>query len=148
MSQEKWDARFMDLALLVAGWSEDRSRQTACVLVGPGHEVLAVGYNGFPRGVQDLDGRHERPLKYKWIEHAERNAVYNAARIGVPLVGATAYLPWFPCCDCARALVQAGVRELVAVEPDWNDERWAEDFRIVPQLLEEGRVNLRWHRKP
>jgi dCMP deaminase len=73
------------------------------VIVRSDRLIRSVGYNGFVRGVDDdIASRHERPAKYSWIEHAERNAIYNAARFGVPLTGATCYVNWFPCIDRAR----------------------------------------------
>lgn len=140
-----WDQRFMDLARLVATWSKDRSRQVGCVVVGGDRVIRVCGYNGFPRGVEDAkEDRHARPAKYKWTEHAERNAIYSAARIGISLQGCKMYLPWFPCMDCARAIVQAGIIELICTKPDLEDPRWGTDFREVPQLLREGGVKIRW----
>lgn len=140
-----WDERFMNLAREVAQWSKDRSRKVGCIIVGPGKEIRATGYNGFPRGVaDDVEARHQRPAKYRWTEHAERNAIYNAARSGVSTMNCLAYLPWFPCMDCARALVQAGIAEVVAIEPDWNDPQFAADFADVQQLFVEAGVRLRF----
>ena len=140
-----WDARFMNLAEFVSDWSKDRSAKIGCVIVGPNHEVRSIGYNGFPRGCDDdREERHERPAKYKWTEHAERNSVANAARCGVSLEGCTAYIPWYPCADCARSLIQSGVSTIVAVEPNWDDERWGADFKMVKELLDECRVQVRW----
>ena len=90
-----WDQRFMELALHVATWSKDRSTKVGCVIVGQYNEIKAVGYNGFVRGSDDsVDARHERPAKYDWTEHAERNAIYQAARCGVSLNGAKMYRPF------------------------------------------------------
>src|SRR5262245_49631273 len=120
-----WDSRFMRLAEHIGGWSKDRSTRVGCVIVGPNREIRSTGYNGFPRGVEDLvDERHSRPAKYKWTEHAERNAIYNAARIGVSIDGCAMYVPWFPCMDCARAIVQSGLSVLVAYRPDLDDPQW------------------------
>src|SRR2546421_12647437 len=70
-----WDGRFMELARHVGTWSKDRSRQVGCVVVGPDNSVRAIGFNGFPRGLDDEnEHRHQRPAKYLWTEHAERNA--------------------------------------------------------------------------
>lgn len=140
-----WDTRIMDLAKYVGQWSKDEARKVGCVIVGPGNEIRAIGYNGFPRGVNDDTGdRHKRPAKYKWTEHAERNAIYQAARAGISLEGCRMYLPWFPCMDCARAIIQSGITELVCVQPDYSDPQWGEDFVSVPELLEEGGVHVRW----
>lgn len=118
-----WHKYFVQLATVVATRSKDPSTKVGCVLVGPDHEVLSTGFNGFPRGVRevingltDLDPvRWERPTKYLYVEHAERNAIYNAARHGVSLRGATAYMNFapYPCTDCARALIQSGIHAIV-----------------------------------
>jgi dCMP deaminase len=140
-----WDSRFMRLSREIANWSKDHSRKVGCVIVGPKNEIRSVGYNGFPRGVDDTKRyRHERPMKYKWTEHAERNAIYNAARIGASLEGCRMYLPWYPCMDCARAIVQSGINELICIRPDPEDPQWAQDFREVPFLLKEGSVTVRY----
>jgi dCMP deaminase len=144
-----WDVRYMNLARHVATWSKDRSRQVGCVVVDPDNQVRALGYNGFPRQVDDEDeARHARPAKYLWTEHAERNAIYSAARIGLSLKGCRMYLPWFPCMDCARAIVQTGIVELVCVQPDPDEPRWGADFAEVPQLLREAGVAMRWWQEP
>jgi len=140
-----WDARFMQIAREIAGWSKDRSRKVGCVIAGPRNEIRSMGYNGFPRGVNDNEAyRHERPMKYKWTEHAERNAIYNAARVGIPLEGCRMYLPWYPCMDCARAIAQTGISELICVEPDLTDPQWGEDFAEVPLVLQESGVAVRF----
>ena len=79
----KWDHRFIALARHLAEWSKDPTTKVGCVIVGPSNEVRALGYNGVPRNLRDLPSRLSRPEKYQWIEHAERNAVYMAARTGV-----------------------------------------------------------------
>lgn len=135
----------MKLALHIAAWSKDRSRKVGCVIVGNANEIRATGYNGFPRGVDDdIDDRHQNDLKYRWTEHAERNAIYNAARVGVSLDGCRIYIPWFPCADCARAIIQSGIKEMIAVEPDWADSKWAIDFVVTKQLLDEVGLQVRW----
>lgn len=135
---DKWDQRFMGLASTVSGWSKDPSRKVGSVIVDSRRGVRAVGYNGFPRGADEQsDHRHARPAKYLWTEHAERNAIYDAARVGVSLTGCTIYVPWFPCMDCARAIVQAGIVRLVAIRPNLNDGQWGEQFSAANELLAE-----------
>lgn len=145
MDREKWDDRWLGLAQHIGTWSKDRSRSVGCVIVGTSNQILSTGYNGFPRGVDDtVPQRHERPEKYAWTEHAERNAIYNAARSGVSLDGASMYIPWFPCAACARAIVQAGLSELVAVPQDEKPEpQWEHEFQVSKLLLEEGGVAVR-----
>jgi len=140
-----WDLRFMRLAIHIGGWSKDRSTKVGCVIVGTANEVRSIGYNGFPTNIDDdVPERHERPAKYSWTEHAERNAIYNAARIGVSLAGSRMYLPWFPCMDCSRGIVQSGVTELIAFAPNTADSRWGKDFELSLVLLKEGGVTVRF----
>jgi dCMP deaminase len=143
------DKHFMDLARCVGDLSKDRSVKVGCVFVSADGEAKAAGYNRFPEGVNDaMDARHERPEKYFWTEHAERNAIYNAAKLGRSLEGCTVYLPWFPCMDCARAIVQVGAVELVAIRPDLSDPKWGADFQRVFVLLEEAGIRVRFFDGP
>jgi dCMP deaminase len=140
-----WDERWMDMAALVAGWSKDRSRRTSALIVDERQCLVAIGWNGFPRGVNDdIDERHERPAKYKWTEHGERNAIYNAAANGHRVMGCRMYLPWYPCADCARAIIQSGIKEVIAIEPDWFDSVWADDFSVVRSMFKEAKVSVRF----
>jgi Deoxycytidylate deaminase len=141
----RWDGRFIKIAQEIAWWSKDRSRQVGCVIVGPQKDIRASGYNGFARGVDDnVEERHQRPAKYLWTEHAERNAIYNAARFGIPLEGCTIYLPWYPCVDCSRAIIQCGITTVVAVEPDWRDPKYGEEFRIAQAMFNEVKMLVRY----
>jgi dCMP deaminase len=147
MAGTNWDARFMGLAHYIAGWSKERGRRVGAVIIGPDNEIRATGHNGFARGVnEDVASRHERLSgeKYFWSSHAERNAIYNAARVGIAINGCRMYVPWFPCGECAKAIIQSGISELVAYEPDLADERWGADFRRVQQMLDEAGVRVRF----
>ena len=75
-----WHKRFLDLASHVATWSKDPSTKVGAVAVAPSKQILETGFNGIPRGVQDLPERMERPEKYLWTAHAEENLVAHAAR--------------------------------------------------------------------
>lgn len=140
----KWDKYFMAMAEHAATLSKDMSTQNGCVIVGPDRDVLSTGFNGMPMGVNDdVLERHERPLKYKFIEHAERNAIYLAARRGTRLKGATLYCTWPPCTDCARAIIQAGIVEVVVKTTD-VPERWHEDMIIhAAGMMREAGVKLK-----
>lgn len=114
-----WDNYWLQHAILAATKSKDPSTQVGCVIVSQDNQLLTTGFNGFPRGVNELDPeRWERPVKYSYVEHAERNAVYNAARYGIALKGSKAYLNWTPnpCEGCARALIQAGIVEVIGTD--------------------------------
>ena len=133
----------MQLAEHVATRSKDPSTQVGAVLVRD-RTVISSGYNGFPRGVNDrVPERFERPLKYMFTIHAEENALLNAARIGVKTEGATCYVtPLPPCIQCAKALVQCGVKEIV-VETSGDQSRWAESAQQARELLASSGVVLR-----
>ena len=85
-----WDDYFAGLLSQVAVKSKDPTTKIGALIVGPDREIRSTGYNSFPRGLDDnVRERMERPEKYYWIEHAERNAIYNAARCGTTLKGCT-----------------------------------------------------------
>lgn len=135
---DKWTERWMGMCELIASWSEDRSTKVSAVIVDDRNVLVSMGWNGFPRGIAgDIEERHERPAKYLWTEHAERNAIFNAASVGVSLKGCTMYLQWYPCADCARAIIQSGITRIVCKEPDWNHDRWGESFKMVKDMLTE-----------
>ena len=131
-------AKFIAIAEAVAQLSKDRSTKVGAVAIGPATDVRSVGYNGFPRGCDDdVEARHQRPEKYFWTEHAERNLIFNAARNGVRLEGCTLVVSGLhPCMDCARAIVQAGIVEVIAPPAD-SDPRWAEHSRRARELFAE-----------
>lgn len=139
--------KFLGIAHAVAQLSKDRNTKVGAVAIGPAGEIRAMGYNGFPRGFDDdLDERHERPAKYIWTEHAERNLIYNAARVGTPLEGCILVVtPLFCCIDCARAIVQAGFKAVVAEAED--NARWAESNEQAMTLFAECGVEVLWIRK-
>lgn len=226
MAQDDWDIYFIRLAMEVAKKSKDPSTKVGCIIVGPDNEIRSTGYNGFPRGVRELEGgphtpkkidrmlhggiqvtcicgsifqvgpggrvnnwdiisvkspeedmldrvlqnehfqprapelssRWERPTKYDFVEHAERNAVYNAARVGVPLKGCRAYLNWepYPCKECAKAFIQAGIVEVIGPDIDFpnhtkppepdEEKRDTGDtwkFTVSRELMDEAGVTYR-----
>ncbi len=154
---QNWDKKYLRLALHVAAWSKDQSTKVGSVIVGPSNEVRSLGFNGFPRGVNDdVAERWVRPEKYCWCEHGERNAVYNAARMGVSTMNCTLYITSFPakfgpCDDCCRAIIQSGIYRVVTEPPAGDIERWKESFRRGGVMLSEAgvvvdQVNICEHR--
>lgn len=138
-----WDRRFLELAAKIGSWSKDRSAKTGSIIVDCDRIIRSTGFNGFPRGINDdVEGRHERPAKYSWTEHAERNAIYNAARNGVTIAKCTCYVNWFPCIDCARAIIQTGIVRVVGLEPDRHDQKWGADFRLSLEMFSEAGVEV------
>lgn len=146
-----WDSYFISIADVVRTKSKDPSSKIGAVLVGPDHEVLSTGFNGFPRGINEaISTRWERPIKYQFVEHAERNSIYNAARHGVSLKGATLYLvgfggndvPVVPCIECTKAVIQSGIVRVVGWAYKEAPESWVEDLKFSESLLLEAGVSI------
>lgn len=119
-----WDAYFMGIALLSAQRSKDPGTQVGACIVGPDRKILSVGYNGMPTGCSDDAMPWERegkPMetKYLFVCHAELNAILNYA--GGSLKGARIYTTLFPCNECAKAIIQAGIREVVYLSDKYAD---------------------------
>ena len=141
---EKWDRRFLDLAIHISGWSKDPSTKVGCIVVGEDREIRSTGFNGFPRGIDDDTERlTKRELKYPLICHAEENAIMHAARIGLSLKGCVAYVTWPPCTRCARSLIQAGVVEVVYPQDCEVPERWQADFEMSTNMMLEAGLTIR-----
>jgi len=142
----EWTEYFLNIAEQVKQKSKDQSTQIGAVIVGEDKEVLSTGYNSFPRGLDDsLPERQERPEKYFWMEHAERNAIYNAARIGVSLKNSTIYLTsGLPCMDCARGIVNSGIKTVYCKQvcTTKNKDKWDESQKKSLELLGECDVDV------
>ena len=138
-----WTDYFLNIAEQVKLKSKDLNTQIGAVIVGCDNEILSTGYNSFPRGLDDSkEERQERPEKYFWFEHAERNAIYNAASVGTPLKGSTIYLTCgLPCMDCARGIINSGIKKVYCkrVCTTSNKNMWDEhQTRSIDMLSECG----------
>lgn len=142
-SSERDIARdFLRSAYLNAAKSKDPSTTNGAVLVARQTRQFADAWNCFPRGVNETLARWEKPLKYEFIEHAERNVIYEAARKGIPTDGACLYCTWYACVDCARAIIQAGIREVVghASMFEGTPERWRDSISKAFEMFAESGV--------
>lgn len=138
-----WDDKFIELVDFISKWSKDKSRGVGAIIVDSCNDILSIGYNGFPRGANDeIQERYNRPIKYKYTEHAERNAIFNAARKGVSLNNAKIYLNSFPCSDCCRVIIQSGIKEVICKKPDLNHKQWGEHFKISLELFNECNIKI------
>ncbi len=142
-----WDQYYLEICKVVAARSKDPNTQIGCVIVGPAHEIRSTGYNSFPRGIRDnVAERLERPAKYLWMEHAERNAICNAARAGTATEACTIYVEIMPCMDCARAIVQAGITQVVISASrmaQYSSEYYNQHFGLVEVLFSEAGIGVR-----
>jgi len=119
-----WDEYFMGIALLSAKRSKDPSTQVGACIVDPHNKVVSIGYNGMPRGVNDdeIPWGHGEGLesKYLYVCHAEFNAILNT-RDGSALNGCRIYVTLFPCNECAKAIIQTGIKEIVYLDDKYHD---------------------------
>jgi dCMP deaminase len=137
----KWLQRLMVLARHIATWSKDPNTQVGAVIVDSTKRLLSTGYNGIPQGVFDNSPtRDERPTKYFYYEHAERNAIYTAGRNGTPLMNSTLVCTMFPCADCARAIIQSGITTLITTKLE--AERWTESSSHALIMLTEANITI------
>ena len=141
-----WADYFLGIAEQVKLKSKDKRTNIGAVIVGKDHEIVSRGQNSFPRGINDdVEERQVRPEKYYWFEHAERNAIYNAARIGVSLRDTTMYLTCgIPCSDCARGIIASGVKTIYCKTEDTtrNRDHWDEHAKRSLQMFKESGVEV------
>ena len=117
-----WDEYFMGVALLAAKRSKDPNTQVGACIVDENNVILTTGYNGFPIGCSDDEfpwDREGEVTKYPFVVHAELNAILNAS--GKSLKGARIYVALFPCNECAKAIIQSGIREVVYISDKYAD---------------------------
>jgi dCMP deaminase len=141
--EDKWVARFIKLAEEVSTWSKDPSSQVGAVIVRPDRTIASVGFNGFPRGVEDCHDRiANRDTKLLYTIHAEMNAILSAKE---PLKGYSLFVwPFQPCAHCAASIIQSGIKEVYCPFNAHLDsyERWAESFKAALQMFDEAGVRV------
>ncbi len=135
-----WHLRFLGLAAHVATWSRDADKKVGSVIVRPDKTIATMGFNGFPRGVDDNPERYaDRDLKLDMTVHAEMNAILHTRE---PLHGYTLYVwPFHPCTRCAAAIIQSGIAHVVTI-PWKKTSKWAANIDLAKQMLEEAGVTI------
>lgn len=133
----KWSDRFLALAEHIAEWSQDPSTKVGAVIVDSQKRVVSMGYNGFPRGIKDLPERYKnRETKHLFVCHAERNAIDNAPR---SVEGCTIYVPLLPCNECAKSIIQSGIKKVVTYQPTREDKF---NWDITRLMFQEAGISL------
>ncbi|MBO6158165.1 MAG: dCMP deaminase family protein [Firmicutes bacterium] len=137
-----WDEYFMGIAKLAAMRSKDPGTQVGCCIVGQDNKILSIGYNGLPMGCSDDEfpwAREGKDLetKYFYVTHAELNAILNYR--GGSLAGAKLYVSLFPCNECAKAIVQAGIHTVI-----YESDKYADTDKTIASkmILKAAGVNL------
>ena len=137
----------MTMVYACAMKSKDASTQVGAVIVGAANNMVSMGFNGLPRGLKETPERSQRPLKYLVTEHAERNSIYNAARVGAKLEDCIMYTQICPCAECARGIIQVGIKEIV-VSKYWDQildlqPQWAESLKVAREMIDEVGIKFR-----
>ena len=119
-----WDEYFMGVAILASQRSKDPSTQVGACIIDGEKRILSTGYNGFPQGCSDDEFPWNRDeskgdTKYQYVVHAELNAILNAS--GKKLAGSTVYVGLFPCHECAKAIIQSGIKEVIYLSDKYHD---------------------------
>lgn len=132
----KWDYRFLDLAEFISSWSKDPSTKVGAVIVDKNNRIVSVGYNGFPKHIEDNERLKERDIKYNIIVHGEINAILFANK---SVEGCTLYTyPFMPCPRCAGLIIQSGIKRVVSFIN--KIDRWEKDFELSRELFHESDV--------
>jgi len=137
----KWQSRFFGIAEEVAQWSEYPGTKVGAVIVGSKKQVISLGYNGCPRGVEASEARLSNENKYFYVEHAERNSLYNALRNGSSVEGASIFTTHFPCADCSRAIIQSGIIK-VFYDKKLTTEQWKSSNFASETMLSEAKIEI------
>lgn len=138
-----WDEYFMGTALLAAKRSKDPNTQVGACIVNDKKRIMSIGYNGFPMGCDDDDFPWEREgdnsfdTKYPYVCHAELNAILNNR--GANLEGCTIYVGLFPCCECAKAIIQSGIKKVIYLSDKYKD---SDSTRASKRMLTAAGVEL------
>ena len=138
-----WTDYFLGMAFLASQRSHDVHTQHGCIIVDENRHIVATGYNGFPKGMDDTSLPLTRPEKYLWMDHAEANAVANATRSLGDFARLTAYVTGKPCYDCLKTLRRHGVRSVVYANRRGFTSGMAEDVRAAwDRLVEQGDMTI------
>ena len=140
--KDKWREKWFQLVDLAASWSKDPSTKVGAVIIPKDSDCPIIGWNGFPRGVKDTEERYnDREMKYNLVSHAESNAIVNAAKNGMSLMGATLYVSHPPCNECAKIIVQSGISTVIYRNPSKEVlTRWKKWLIFSKIILKEGGV--------
>lgn len=140
-----WDEAFMSIAQIIAERSKDPSSQVGACIVSDTNRVLSLGYNGAPNGYSDEKFNWKREgdfcdTKYPYVVHSELNAILNFRGDNTALQGAKIYVTLFPCNECAKALIQAGIKEVIYLEDKYHE---SDSCVVSRKLFDEVGVKYR-----
>lgn len=142
----KWDQRYLAQAKEISSWSKDPSSKVGAIAVGKHGQILSQGYNGFPRGIKDLNERYaDRETKYKYVVHAEMNCIYNACLNGVSLENSCLYIYGRSLCpECTKGVIQVGVAKVIMQHAPYpKEDKWEKHFHLTEEMLNEVGIDYK-----
>jgi len=149
-----WEDVYFEMITALRQKSKDPSSKFAALIAKRDHTIVSMGFNGFPRGIADTEERlNNRDLKYKFVVHAEQNAILNSAKVGVPLDDCVLFVDAWPCSNCAKSIIQTGISRVVlnGDSSTFNDEgfldRWKEEIALAKGMFNEAGVEVNIYRK-
>ena len=143
----KWRNRYLLLAKHFSAWSKDPSTQVGAVAVSDNGLILSEGWNGFPRGIRDTQGRlGDRQTKYDYMVHSEKNLIYNATYNGVSLLNSNLYVYGLPVCsECAKGVIQVGIKSVYELTDSMNvRDTWVESWKKTTDMFDEVGISYEW----
>lgn len=125
-------------------FSKDPNTKVGAIILSDDFSrIHSTGINGFPRKFNDkIEKRWERPTKYLYVAHSEINAICNAARSGTSIDDSVIVVTMFPCMNCTKAIIQAGIKKIYTKKPNFDDPKWGEEFKISQEMLDEVGIEI------
>jgi dCMP deaminase len=136
---------YSQLTYAISQFSKDPDKKVGSIFLHPKtFQILSTGYNGFPRKVNETNKRWKKPEKYKWVVHSEQNGIYNATLNGVKLKNSILFTTKFPCNDCAKGLIQAGIKQIYTYKPNLKHKTWGESMKISLKMFKETNIIIHY----
>lgn len=145
-SKESWDDTFFGIIDVIAKRSDDPNTKLGAIIVSPNNDIISMGYNGLPRGIEPTKANTTRPTKYAFMCHAESNAILNCVRTHTMIPESSRlYVQMIPCVVCTRAIIQAGIKKVIIGNTQSSNPKWEDDWKTSKLMLVEAGVS--WERK-
>lgn len=135
---------FFKVALNMAStFSKDTSTKVGAIAIEPNTlQIKSIGYNGLPRKLEETAERWKKPNKYLYVVHAEANMICNASLNGVSLADSILIVTFYPCNECAKLIVQSGIKIIITKQPDSSKKNWTESFKISKEIFDELGIQI------
>lgn len=124
-------------------FSKDSSTKVGAIAIAPDTlHIKSIGYNGFPRKIRETEEKWKKPTKYQYVVHAEANLICNASLNGISLENSILVVTKFPCNECAKLIIQSGIKHIISESPNFNSDKWGESSKISLEMFKELNINV------